>query len=66
MKPAVYLYGVPGQYENYLAALMARAGSPGSRVNTSGHTAGHSPHWMHVFAWTIACIFRPSFPLICP
>ena len=21
MKPAVYLYGVPGQYENYLAAL---------------------------------------------
>ena len=46
--------------------LMARAGSPGSRVNTSGHTAGHSPHWMHVFAWTIACIFRPSFPLICP
>ena len=28
MKPAVYLYGVPGQYENYLAALE----SAGARV----------------------------------
>ena len=27
MKPAVYLYGVPGQYENYLAALES-AGAP--------------------------------------
>ena len=50
--------------------LMARAGSPGSRVNTSGHTAGHNPHWIHVFAWTIACMISPllsdDLPVVCP
>ena len=35
MKPAVYLYGVPGQYENYLAALE----SAGARVVRQRKTA---------------------------
>ena len=28
---------------------------------TSGHTPGHSPHWIQVSRWTYACIFLPPF-----
>ena len=42
-------------------SVMACADSPGRMLNTSGHTPGHSPHWIQVSRWTYACIFLPPF-----
>ena len=49
------------RYSCGTGSVMACADSPGRMLNTSGHTPGHSPHWIQVSRWTYACIFLPPF-----
>ena len=52
--------GTPIFCSSGMGSTVTRAGSPLFCSNTSGHSPAHSPHWMHAFSTTIACMENTS------